>query len=86
MEIIAMDKKASTVLKSWDPFQVGKDGYDLEILEVVEALHQFDHPVDLAKSIREIYNHAHEMWIPLEKCVEVSYKLMAIKYEAKCIV
>lgn len=86
METIEMDKKAIAVLKLWDPLQAGKDAYDLEITEVVAALHQFDHPVDLAKSIREIYNEAHDMWIPHEKCVQVSYKLMAIKYEAKSIV
>lgn len=86
MTTIDMDKKASAVLESWDPFDTGKDAYAHEIINVVEALHQYDHPVDLAKSIREIYNHSYEMWIPLEQCVQVSYKLMAIKYEAKSIV
>lgn len=86
MKTMEMNKKASAVLESWDPFQVGKNAYEFEIIDVVAALHQFDHPVDLAKSIREIYKHAYELWIPLEECVQVSYKLMAIKYEAKCIV
>lgn len=86
MEIIDMNKKAITVLEQWDPFQEGQDAYKLEIMDVVEALHRFDHPVDLAKSIREIYERSFEIWIPIEKCVQVSYKLLAIKYEAKHIV
>lgn len=86
MEMIEMDKKAAAVLEDWDPFQEGKGAYEHEIIDVVEALHRFDHPVDLARRIREIYEHSFELWIPIEKCVQVSYKLLAIKYEAKCIV
>jgi len=86
METIEMNKKAIAVLEDWDPFQEGKNAYEHEIVDVVAALHRFDHPVDLAKSIREIYKHSFEFWIPLEKCVQISYKLLAIKYEAKCIV
>ncbi|AOV07009.1 DUF1871 family protein [Sporosarcina ureilytica] len=86
MEIMEMNKKAIAVLEEWDPFQVGNNAYKLEIVDVVAALHRFDHPVDLAKSIREIYAHSFELWIPIEKCIQISYKLLAIKYEAKCIV
>ncbi len=81
-----IDKKAITVLRNWDPFHKGTAVYDEEITNVVEALHQFDHPVDLAKKIREIYEHSFEIWIPIEECVQISYKLLAIKYEALSIV
>lgn len=83
---IEMNKKAIAVLKQWDPFQAGKDAYELEIVDVVEALHRFDHPVDLAKKIREIYERSFEIWIPIEKCIQISYKLLAIKFKAKSIV
>ena len=86
MQTIEMNKKAVTLLEKWDPFKVGAKAYELEIVDVVAELHGIDHPADLAKKIREIYEHSYEIWIPLEDCVQISYKLLAIKYEAKCIV
>nr|WP_225942175.1 DUF1871 family protein [Sporosarcina limicola] len=81
-----MNKKAVILLEEWDPFHEGKKAYELEIVDVVTELHRLDHPTDLAKRIREIYEHSYELWIPIENCVQISYKLLAIKYEAKCIV
>lgn len=86
MQTIDINKKAVALLEHWDPFKDGANAYELEIVDVVAELHRLDHPADLAKKIREIYEHSTEIWIPLEKCVQISYKLMAIKYEAKCIV
>lgn len=86
MRKIEMNKKAALLLEQWDPFEEGTKAYEHEIADVVAELHRLDHPTDLAKKIREIYEHSHEMWIPIEQCVQVSYKLLAVKYEAKCIV
>ena len=86
MQTIEMNKKAISILEKWDPFDEGEKAYELEIVDVVAELHRLDHPADLAKKIREIYEHSYEIWIPIEKCVQISYKLLAIKYEAKCIV
>ncbi|HBT70791.1 MAG TPA: DUF1871 domain-containing protein, partial [Lysinibacillus sp.] len=36
--------------------------------------------------IQETYEHSFEQWIPFEDCVAISYKLIAIKFEAKCII
>lgn len=81
-----MNKKAIALLQEWDPFEEGEKAYELEIVDVIAALHGLDYPTDLAKRIREIYEHSYGLWIPLEDCVHISYKLLAIKYEAKCIV
>lgn len=86
MQTMKMNKKAVSLLEEWDPFGKGKKAYALEIGDVISELHRLDHPTDLAKRIREIYEHSFEMWIPIERCVQISYKLIAIKYEAKCIV
>ena len=86
METIEINKKAITLLEQWDPFGEGEKAYELEIMDVLDELHRLDHPTDLAKKIREIYEQSYEMWIPIEKCVQISYKLIAIKFEAKCIV
>lgn len=81
-----MNKKAIHLLEEWDPFLNGPDAYGLEIADVVAELHLLDHPTDLAKRIREIYEHSYAIWIPLEDCMQISYKLLAVKFEAKCII
>jgi hypothetical protein len=81
-----MNRRAVRVLEEWDPFGIGEDSYDREIVDVVAQLHLLDHPSELAKGIQSIYEFSFEKWIPLEHCVEVSYKLIALKYEAKCII
>jgi len=86
VQTIEMNKKAIAILEQWDPFEAGAKAYALEIADVVADLHRLDHPTDLAKRIRAIYEHSFELWIPIENCVQISYKLLAIKYEAKCIV
>jgi len=81
-----MNRAAIKILEEWDPFNIGEDGYDTETADVVAALQGIDDPSKLAKVIQQVYEHSFEQWIPFEKCVEISYKLIAIKFEAKCIV
>lgn len=86
MQTIEMNKKAVALLEKWDPFNEGNKAYELEIIDIVAELQRLDDPTDLAKRIREIYEYTYGFWIPIEKCVQISYKLLAIKYKAKCIV
>ncbi|WP_179966070.1 MULTISPECIES: DUF1871 family protein [Lysinibacillus] len=86
MENIIMNQKAIALLKKWDPFEVGVDSYDAEAADVVAALQGIDDPTKLAKIIQNVYEYSFEQWIPFEKCVAISYKLIAIKFEAKCII
>ncbi|WP_205758480.1 DUF1871 family protein [Lysinibacillus sp. SGAir0095] len=86
MDNILMNKAAIKLLEEWDPFNIGEDSYDTETADVVAALQGIDDPSNLAKVIQQVYEHSFEQWIPFEKCVEISYKLIAIKFEAKCIV
>ena len=81
-----MNRAAIELLEKWDPFNLGEDSYDTETADVVAALQGIDDPSQLAKVIQRIYEHSFEEWIPFEKCVAISYKLIAIKFEAKCIV
>ncbi|WP_407674780.1 DUF1871 family protein [Planococcus massiliensis] len=81
-----MNRRAVRVLEEWDPFALGEERYGVEIGNVVDQLHVLDHPSDLAKQIQSIYEVSFEKWIPLEKCVDISYKLLALKYEAKSII
>lgn len=86
MQTMEMNKKAVSTLEKWDPFNIGTKAYEQEIIAVIAELQSIDDPADLAKIIRRFYECSHEIWIPFEDCVQISYKLLAIKYEAKSIV
>ncbi|MGX9135701.1 DUF1871 family protein [Rummeliibacillus sp. JY-2-4R] len=85
MENIEMNRKAIRTLEDWNPFKIDGFTYDTEAADVVAALQYIDDPSNLGKVIQEIYEQSFELWIPIEDCIEISYKLLAIKFEAKCI-
>lgn len=86
MGMSEMSRRAARVLEQWDPYLIGNDLYAMEIVDVVAQLQVLDDPSDLAKQIQTIYHFTFGKWIPLEHCVAISYKLLALKYEAKCII
>lgn len=86
MDTSEMNRRAEAVMEEWDPFAIGTEVYDKEIGKVVAQLQVLDHPSELAKKIQSIYESTFKKWIPLEQCVEISYKLIALKYEAKHII
>ena len=84
MHQIEMNKQAVRVLEDWDPFQLGSGNYAAEAADVVAFLQGADHPSDVAHHIQLVYEHSFEQWIALEKCMEVSYKLIALKLAVTC--
>lgn len=85
MDMIEMHGKAIKLLESWSPFKVKEFTYHDEVERVINALQQLDSPTDLGKTIQTIYEKSFTVWIPFETCVEISYKLLALKFEAKNI-
>lgn len=81
-----MNKQAGIIMEEWDPFALGRSVYNNEIFDVIAQLQLLDDPSSLAKQIQSIYQLSFGIWIPLEKCVAVSYKLLALKFEAKSII
>lgn len=86
MDTKEMNFKLVALLQEWDPFNKGEEAYDTEIADVIQAVHNMHHPSDLAKRIQAIYEFSHELWIPLQDCTKLSYKLLAVKMEAACSV
>ncbi|WP_397539745.1 DUF1871 family protein [Rummeliibacillus pycnus] len=85
MENIEMNRKAIHTLEDWNPFGMDDFTYDTEAADVVAALQNIDDPSELGKVIQGVYEQSFEQWIPIEECINISYKLLAIKFEAKCI-
>lgn len=79
-----MNRKCVRMLEEWDPFKIGTENYETETADVVAALQGIDEPAKLAKVIQTVYEYSFEEWIPLEQCVAMASKLLAVKFEAKC--
>ncbi|MBD8036895.1 DUF1871 family protein [Solibacillus sp. A46] len=86
MDNIEMNQKCVHILQNWDPFGFGIHSYDTETADVVAALQGIDDPTELGKVIQKVYEYSFEQWIPFERCVAIAYKLLAVKFEAKCII
>lgn len=86
MNLHEMNRKAINLLEQWDPFDKGREVYGKTTGAVVEALDEYDHPMELAKRMRTIYEQSFHIWIPIEDCVRMAYKLLALKFESKKIV
>lgn len=78
------NEKLVDTLQQWDPFSIGREGYDTEIADVIGAVHEEDNPNTLAKEIQRIYEFSFEEWIPMEDCLQMSYKLIQIKNSGSC--
>jgi hypothetical protein len=74
------------LLNEWDPFELKNGGYDTEIADTVQAIHELDHPQELAKRIQAIYEFSFEKLIPLQSCLTISLKLLEIKNNQSCTI
>jgi hypothetical protein len=78
------NEKLVELLREWDPFSIGKDGYDTEIADVIGAVHLINDPNTLAKKIQLIYEFSFEEWIAMERCLQISYQLLQVKNSGSC--
>ncbi|PLR82819.1 DUF1871 domain-containing protein [Bacillus canaveralius] len=74
------------VLNSWDPFHCGEGGYDTEIADVVQAVHDEDDANKLARKIQSIYEFSFEQIIQLDDCRKIAVALLEIKGQGSCSV
>lgn len=72
-------------LEGWDPFQMGTDAYETEIVDVIQAVHKHHEPKRLGQEIQQIYEHSFEKWIPLSQCEKIAKELLHIKMMAECV-
>jgi RNA processing factor Prp31 len=84
MDIKEVNIKLVSVLQSWDPLGYGCDAYETEIVDVVQAVHEFDEVNQLARKIQSIYEFSFEEIIPLSECKQLALTLLSIKHEASC--
>ena len=74
------------LLNEWDPFEIKNGDYDLEIADTIQAIHELDHPQELAKRIQGIYEFSFEKLIPLQSCLTIAFKLLEVKNNQSCTI
>ncbi|WP_066369902.1 DUF1871 family protein [Neobacillus fumarioli] len=72
------------ILNEWNPFNLKKGSYETEIADCIQAIHELDDPLRLAKRIQSIYEFSFEEKIPLESCLKTAGELLAVKAEDAC--
>ncbi|MBT2659421.1 DUF1871 family protein [Bacillus sp. ISL-18] len=72
------------VLNQWNPFQLENGDYDPEIADTIQAVHELDDPLKLAKRIQAIYEFSFEIIIPIEECRRIAIDLLMIKANQSC--
>lgn len=71
-------------LNEWDPFQLKTGGYETEIADTVQAVHELNDSNKLAERIQAIYEFSFEKLIPMESCLKMAEKLLIIKENESC--
>lgn len=71
-------------LNEWDPFHLKLGGYETEIADTIQAVHELDDPNKLAERIQAIYEFSFEKLIPMESCLNIAKKLLFIKANESC--
>lgn len=66
-------------LMNWDPLQYGEDAYETERVDIIQAVHELEDFMSLAKKIQAIIEFSFEETVPLQKCVNVANELLLIK-------
>jgi len=72
------------LLNEWDPFNLTNGGYDTEIADTIQAIHELDDCDELAKRIQSIYDFSFEKMIPFEECLKIAKELLVIKANDAC--
>jgi hypothetical protein len=77
--------KLRQCLETWDPLNYGEDAYETEIVDVIQAVHDWKGDTEeLAKKIQDIYEFSFEEFIPLEKCKAKAAELLIIMSQVSC--
>ncbi|MDR4949119.1 DUF1871 family protein [Neobacillus cucumis] len=81
---VATNLQFVDLLNQWDPFHLENGDYEPEIADTIQAVHELDDPLNLAKRIQSIYEFSFEKVIPIEECLLISKDLLVIKANQSC--
>ncbi|GGJ78458.1 L-arabinose isomerase [Anoxybacillus voinovskiensis] len=79
-----LNRSLLAIVQQWDPFGYGIDAYEIEAMDVVRAVYEYDDVEKLARKIQAIYEFAFEQKIPLTKCITLARELLLMKEDSEC--
>ncbi|OQP07412.1 hypothetical protein B1690_02450 [Geobacillus sp. 46C-IIa] len=71
-------------IRAWDPFGYGNDAYEVEAIDVLQAVYDTDDARALAARIQSIYEFAFDAVIPFRDCLKLASRLLELKRTASC--
>ncbi|AGT33265.1 hypothetical protein M493_15245 [Geobacillus genomosp. 3] len=69
---------------AWDPFGCGNGAYEVEAIDVLQAVYDTDDARKLAARIQSIYEFAFDKPIPFRDCLKLAGRLLELKQSASC--
>ena len=84
MDNIEMNQMAVKMLEDWDPLNYGPEAYDTETADIVAAMQGITDATELAQVMQEVYEFSYAQHVPIESCIEMSEKLLALKLAVQC--
>lgn len=84
MESKELSYRLVEVLNEWDPFNVGEGGFDPEIADIIQAVHDDDDAGKIAGKIQSVFELSFEELLPYKECLSVANTLLSIKNEDVC--
>ncbi|HHY71744.1 MAG TPA: DUF1871 family protein [Bacillus bacterium] len=74
-----LNEKLKEVINNWDPFGLGPDAYDVEAIDIIQAVHEINDHKYLAKRIQFIYEFSFEKSIPITECQKIARRMLLLK-------
>ncbi len=74
-----LNEKLREVINKWDPLGLGPGAYEVEVVDIIQAVHEIDDLKYLAKRIQFIYEFSFEESIPLPECQKIARRMLLLK-------
>lgn len=74
-----LNEKLKEVINKWDPLGLGPGAYEVEAVDIIQAVHEINDTRYLAKRIQFIYEFSFEESIPLTECQKIAKRMMQLK-------
>ncbi|WP_458412049.1 DUF1871 family protein [Schinkia sp. CFF1] len=74
-----LNEKLKEVISKWDPLGLGPGAYEVEAIDIIQAVHEINDLRYLAKRIQFIYEFSFEESIPLTECQKVARRMLLLK-------
>lgn len=81
-----LNEKIKEVINKWDPLGLGPGAYDVEAIDIIQAVHEIDDLKYLAKRIQFIYEFSFEESLPLIECQKIARRMLLLKETSPTVV